>query len=101
MEKNVKQNLNLKSVIGMSYLSKEQAIKYLDHPNYKLRGSVVVLIDDFNVLDGIQDPIASTLLDIVPGLVNTIVRTDNWKKLWTPNRVLIIFKEEKPAFVVY
>ncbi len=93
--------MNLKSIIGLARLTVDQAIKYLDHTNYNLRGLVVVLIDDFNVLDGTHETVASTLQDIVPGEINTMVKTDHWYKIWTSNRVLIIFKEGKPAFAVY
>lgn len=94
--------ITVKDLIGMSKLTLEQAKKYLEHPNYSLKGSPIAIIKNDSI-----DPetmITGELEDVsVDGEIsfrNEGICTFK-PALLDVNTILIIFPKDKPAQAVF
>ena len=99
METATKNKLTIKSLIGLAKLTVDQVTKYLDHPNYQLKGSQVVLVDNFNVIYGASDEFLEGYLVKIGQ--SKRVYASNWSRFLEEDMFLIIFKEGKPTYIVF
>ena len=99
METATKNKLTIKSLIGLAKLTVDQVTKYLDHPNYQLKGSQVVLVDNFNVIYGASDEFLEG--NLVKIGQSKRVYASNWSRFLEEDMFLIIFKEGKPTYIVF
>ena len=92
------EKLTSKSLIGMSYLTVSQAIKYLEHPNYMLKDSEMVIINDDAVvihagtLHGISQTYEISFIADGECIMQTVSLKEN---------ILIVFPKELPAQAIF
>lgn len=96
--------LNVKELIGLARLTVEQAEKFCTHPNYKLRGSLMVIIDNRKIIQYDQaNPQFGMLTHITAKNNGTVTFTEEGerKKVLLGDAILIILKEDKVKYAIF
>lgn len=97
-------SLNAKELIGLARLTVEQAEKFCIHPNYKLRGSLIVIIDNRKIIQYDQaNPRFGMLIDITAKNNGTVTFTQEGerKKVLLEDSILIVLKEDKVKYAIF
>ena len=93
--------ITVKDLIGVSKLTLDQAIKYFEHPNYMLKGSEMVIMDNETI-----DPekIISGTLNAISDEGEISFVADGECVIQTVSleeKILIVFPKELPAQAIF
>lgn len=103
MEMLTKETMTVQALIELAKLSVDQTIKYLDHANYQLRGSQMVVLDNLNIIDGAgyNSPLETQLMDMRSSELATVITTTHGIVYLKEDMVILIFKDGKPTYAMY
>ncbi|HMS91094.1 MAG TPA: hypothetical protein PKC87_02655 [Candidatus Absconditabacterales bacterium] len=96
--------LNVKELIGLARLTVEQAEKFCTHANYKLSGSIFVLLDNQEFLGYTKSSVRfGTIIRITAKNQGTVTFTEKGERrsILLGDSILIVFKDDKPKYAIF